>query len=253
MGEPLRVLVVDDEPLARRGILRLLATRKDLELQAECRNGREAIERIGGDPPDLVLLDVEMPKISGIDVLEAIGPSEMPPVIFITAHDRYAVTAFEAHAVDYLLKPVDPARFHLALDRALETIASQEARALRTRLGELLRRFEQREGLARRLVIREAGRVHLVPVEEIDWIEAADNYVRVHRGNRYLLQRETLTSLESRLDPKEFVRIHRSTIVRLDRIRQIVPQARGDCSLLLESGQRLAVSRRFRPRLDELL
>lgn len=253
MPERSRVLIVDDEPLARRGLRRLLEEREELEVVGECRNGREAIERLASPGVDLVLLDVEMPLLNGIEVVEALGVDAMPAVIFVTAHDRYALQAFEAHAIDYVLKPIESARFHGAIDRAVQALATQETQALQERLNRLLADFEQRQSFLQRLVIREGSRVHVVPLEEVDWIESADNYVRVHRADGYLLQRETLTRLEARLDPLEFVRIHRSTIVRVDRIRQILPQGRGDSVLVLEGGRQLNVSRRYRSGLDALL
>ena len=247
----LRVLVVDDEPLARAGLTRMLAAHADLELAGECSDGSAAIDSIESSRPDLVLLDVEMPELSGFEVLRAVGPDAMPAVIFVTAFDKYAVDAFEAGALDYVLKPVDPERLNEALERARGDLRNRNRAPMETKLRELLLRLAEREGFAKRIVVKGGGRVQFVQVTEIDWIEAADNYVKIHADERSLLHRETLASLERVLDPVDFVRIHRSTIVRMDRVRELRPVARGDALLTLVDGTQLPVSRRFRSRIED--
>ena len=249
----IRTVVVDDEPVARRGLRRLLEAEPRVEVVRECSGGAAAIEAIRELDPDLVLLDVQMPDMSGFDVVHAIGAENLPPAIFVTAFDKYAVSAFEANAVDYVLKPVDPERFAAALQRAFQAVGVRRTGNLRGRLESLLERIEAREQYPSRIVVREAGRVHFVPTGEIAWLEAAGNYVRLHTDGGILHQRETLASLEERLDPAEFLRIHRSTVVRLDRIREIAPVSRGDSRLVLTDGTPLTVSRRYRPVLDERL
>lgn len=252
MSEGMRVLVVDDEPLARKGMLALLAELEGLGRVDSCSNGREALEWIEAHAPELVLLDIEMPEVNGFELLRALDPSTRPAVIFVTAFDQYAIEAFEAGALDYGLKPVDPQRLRAAVERA-RARRSERSDGLEARLQQLLQRIEARAGAADRIVTRLGSRIHVVPTKEIDWLEAADNYIRIHAGGREFLHRQSLSSLEQRLDPEEFVRIHRSTLVRLDRIRELRPGSHGDALLLLADGTQLPVSRRHRGRLDQYL
>ncbi len=242
----LSILIVDDEPLARRRLERLVAEEPGLVLARICSGGREAIEALRGDPPDLVLLDVAMPEVGGFDVIEAVGPERMPEVIFVTAHGDHALRAFEVHALDYLLKPFTDERFRRAIAAARERIAGPGGvaeRRLRVLLDEL------REPRADRLLVREPDSMRFVPTREIRWIDAADNYVILRTDQGSFRQRGTLASLEERLDPRRFVRIHRSTIVNLDRVREIAPTFHGDYVAVLDCGQRLAVGRRYKDRL----
>jgi two-component system LytT family response regulator len=253
VGRRLRTVVVDDESWARQRLVSLLRSAPDVDVVAECENGRDAIERIIELEPDLVLLDVQMPEIDGFDVVAALGPERMPSVVFATAFEEYAVRAFEAEAIDYLLKPFDEER----LLRALARVRAQDGRGRGAEVERRLRRLV--EGLPdgrrylRRLVVRTGERILFLRVAEVDWLEAQDNYVAVHAGAAIHLLRVTLNGLESRLDPADFVRVHRSTIVNLDRVRELSPWARGDLALVLKDGTRLTVGRAYRARLAGLL
>ena len=264
----IRALIVDDEPLARRGIRQLLEACTDIEVVGECRNGRDALTALDVTAPDLVFLDVQMPELDGFDVVRSRGPARMPHVIFVTAYDEFAVRAFETHALDYLVKPVNQARFAAALDRVRERMRFSEALELTRRIGDLLaahdRRGDRRPAAdasslgpmlapARRLVVPTASGDLVLDVEEIDWIQAEDYYAAVHaRGRRHLI-RESLASLEQRLDPTRFIRVHRSAIVRLDRVREMRTAAAGESILVLRDGTRVPVSRRRKEQVAELI
>lgn len=249
----IRTLIVDDEPLGRERIRTLLAGDLEIEVVGECADGRQAITAIEERKPDLVFLDVQMPEVDGFGVLEAICGERLPVIIFVTAYDRYAVQAFEVHALDYLLKSFDKERFGEAVQRAKEEIRHSREGMLNERLAELLEDLQTKKDRLRRLVIKSAGRIVFLRVEEIDWIEAADNYVRVHAGREAHLIRETLQSLEKRLDPSKFLRIHRSSLVNLDRIRELHPIFHGDYAVKLIDGTELTLSRSYRERLLEPL
>lgn len=243
----LSILIVDDEPLARRRLERLVAEEPDLRLAGVCAGGREAIEALRRQPPDLVLLDVAMPEVGGFDVIEAVGLERMPEVIFVTAHGDHALRAFEVHALDYLLKPFTDERFRRAIVAARERIAGPGRKAAR-RLEVLLDELREPRG-ADRLLVRGPESMRFVPTREIRWIDAADNYVVLRTDQGSFRQRGTLASLEDRLDPRRFLRIHRSTLVNLDRVREIAPTFHGDYVAVLDCGQRLAVGRRYKDRL----
>lgn len=246
---PIRVLVVDDEPLARRGLIRMLQDHDGFEVIGECSNGGDAINAIRNENIDLILLDVEMPEHNGFEVLQLAGMASLPLVIFVTAFDRYALKAFDAHALDYVVKPVDPDRFHQALERAKVAIQNKEAGS---RLQTLIDELDQSHPNPKCILTRAGGLTSLIPVEEIDWLQAADNYVRVHAGNQVFLHRETLSRLADRLHSNRFVRIHRSHIVNLDRVHQMRLIGRGDAEIQLLDGTKLTVSRRFRKNLEDL-
>jgi two-component system, LytTR family, response regulator len=261
----IRALIVDDEPLARRGIRQLLAPYRDIEVVGECRNGREALTSLDANAPDLVFLDVQMPEMDGFEVVRARGATRMPHVVFVTAYDEFAVRAFETHALDYLVKPVNEARFAAALQRVRERMRFTEALELTRRIGELLdshdRRGEVGEATARalalvptrRLIVPTASGDLVLDVDEIDWIQAEDYYAAIHaRGRRHLI-REALASLEQRLDPNRFVRVHRSAIVPLDRVREMRSVSTGEFVVVLRDGTRIPVSRRRREQVAELL
>ena len=256
----IRTLIVDDEPLGRERIRTLLADDQEIEIIEECPDGRRAVAAIERSKPDLVFLDVQMPEMDGFAVLDAIASGHMPVIIFVTAYDRYAVQAFEVHALDYLLKSFDRDRFQAALVRAKEEIHRLKASvldpkigALNERLAGLLEDLQTKQKRLTRLVVKSGGRIVFLRVEEIDWVEAADNYVRIHSGRESHLIRETLQSLESRLNPDKFLRIHRSTVVNLDRIRELQPIFHGDYLVRLSDGTELTLSRNYREKLLEPL
>jgi two-component system, LytTR family, response regulator len=246
----IRVLVADDEPLARRGVRQLLAPHSDLAVVGESRNGPETLRALDHLNPDLLFLDVQMPEMDGFAVLRARGPDRMPVVVFVTAHDQFAVQAFEAHAIDYLVKPLNVARFEAALRRVRERLHLLEAAGLASKLTAVLaaeRAQREKKGVERLVVSAAAGEL-VIPVADIDWIGADDYYARLQIGPKSYLLRESLGSLETRLDPTRFTRVHRAAIVQLDRVREL----RGD-ELILRDGSRIPVSRRRRAVLDQML
>lgn len=255
MAEPLRVLIVDDEPNARAGLRNLLARHDDVIVAGECADGPAAVDAIARLAPDLVLLDVQMPGMSGLDVVASAGVERMPPVIFVTAYDRFAIDAFDVNAIDYLLKPFDDDRFDRALIRAKQAIRDHEEGDWGRRLlGVLeLNLGSEQHGYATRLVVKDAGRVFFVRTEDIDWIEAADYYVKLHVLGTVHLLRESMRALEARLDPQRFFRIHRSAIVNLDRVRELQPYFKRSYLLTLRDGTQLKLSRSRRERLETLL
>ncbi|WP_374473067.1 LytR/AlgR family response regulator transcription factor [Arenimonas sp.] len=250
----LRVLVVDDEPIARRGLRRLLGEEPGVEVVGECGDGASAITAITTLAPDLVFLDVQMPELDGFGVIEAVGSQRMPAVVFVTAFDQHAVRAFDAQALDYVLKPVDPERFRRALQRARAHLARPDDDFVR-RVSDALKSIDRGElrDYPTRLAIRSEGRVRLVDVDEVDRILAAGNYAEVHAGGKCHLLRETMASLESRLDPQRFVRISRAAIVSLAQVREVQPLFNGDFVVLLKGGAQVSGSRRYRAALDALL
>ena len=247
----MRVLIVDDEPIARRGMGRLLGAEPDVEIVGEAGSGSAAIAAIEELKPDLVLLDIQMPGTGGLEVVATVGPANMPAVVFVTAYDKYAVEAFDLNAADYVLKPVDPERLSRALARARQRIAAGERGDLEERL---LRVLEQaRPAQPERFVVRSAGRIQFVDAEDIDWISAEDNYVRIHAAGKTYLMRETVGGIEARLDRARFVRIRSSTIVRIARIREIRPLVNGTFELQLQDGTRVTSARRFRERIEKIV
>mgnify|MGYP001168457049 CR=1 FL=1 len=247
----LRALIVDDEPLARDRLAAMLADDPEVEVIGECPDGPTAIAAIRGQHPDLVFLDVQMPGCDGFAVVESVGPRLMPVTIFVTAYDKYALRAFDARALDYLLKPFDRDRFLVALGRAKEQIRQQREQGMQEKLQALLDDAKAAPAGLDRLAVKSGGSVYFVRTDEIDWIEAAGNYSRLHVGKQTHLLRETMTALENKLDPKRFARIHRSTIVNLERVRELQPYFHGDYIVLLHDGTQLTLSRNFRPRLGE--
>jgi two-component system LytT family response regulator len=261
MPEKIRTIIVDDEPLARRNLRVLLEKDPQIDIVDECRNGREAVKAINALSPDLIFLDIQMPELDGFDVLARVGPEQIQAIIFVTAFDQYALKAFEVHALDYLLKPFDDERFGFALRRAKSQIEAREIDRVSKRLLALL---EERESLAgenssgeksylTRLMIKATGRVVLLKVGEIDFIEADGNYAKLHVGRKAHLLREKMHDLEARLDPAQFVRIHRSIIVNLDRIKELHPHFNGDYIVVLEDGRQLRLSRTRRENLEARL
>jgi two-component system LytT family response regulator len=258
MTPRIRALIADDEPAARAAIRSLLADDPEIEIAGDYADGRSALDAIRTSRPDLVFLDVQMPEMDGISVLRALDPAELPVVVFITAHDRYAVNAFEVHAVDYLLKPFDDRRFGQALAVAKERVRQGRLGALRQELIDLLGAPEAAAAPSdgsylKRLVIKSGGRVTLLGVADIDWIEADGDYVKVHAGRAWHLLRETMKHIEGQFDPAQFVRIHRSTIVNVERIKELQPYFKGEYVVKLHDGTSLKLSRGFRPHLEKAL
>jgi two-component system LytT family response regulator len=249
----IRVVVVDDEPIAREGIRRQLVCEPGVEIVAECGDGLVAVETIRELAPDLVFLDVQMPGMDGFEVTRAIGIDVMPAVVFVTAYDKYALQAFEVNAVDYLLKPFDSERFQKAFQRARLQIERRTTEAINEKLEALLESMRPQQRYLERLVVKSAGRIFFLPVAEIDWIESADNYVNLHCGRESHLIRETLSSLESKLNPQDFLRVRHSAIVNLKRIRELRPLFKGEYEIVLQNGVKLTSSRRYRNKIMQIL
>ena len=247
----LRVLIVDDEPLIRQGIRNGLSACEGIEITGECDSGLRAIDTILSDRPDLVLLDVQMPDCTGLDVVRDVGPQRMPAVIFVTAYDQYAVSAFELNAVDYLLKPFDDARLRAAIGRARERISAQREASLARQLQALLEMKERK--WPERLAFRNGEGFSLVPVDTVDWIESANNYVLLHCGSKHHIMGETLTNLENALSPDKFLRIHRCRIVNVSRIAAVRPFLSGTYQLELHDGTRLSSGKQYSDAVRKLI
>jgi two-component system LytT family response regulator len=245
----IRTIIVDDVELARERV-KILLDDPEIEIIAECENGREAIETIRDLQPDLVFLDVQMPKIDGFEVIETIGAGKMPTVIFVTAYDEFALRAFEVNAIDYLLKPFDEERLTKAVERAKQEIKKQEPSAdMEEKLRNLLKEVKTEPQYLRRIPVKTSRGTTLVLTEEIDWIASSGHYLELHAGRETHLIREKLSLLETKLDPKDFMRIHRSTIVNLDRIKSFHPLFNGDQIIILKDGSELNLSRTYYDKL----
>jgi two-component system, LytTR family, response regulator len=252
MNKKIRCLIVDDEVLAREGMRILAQNDPELQVSGECANGVQAIESILQKHPDLVFLDIQMPEMDGFAVLNHLKREKLPYIIFVTAYDKYAVQAFEVHALDYLLKPVDEERFGRAIERAKVTLRSESE--WDHHLSGLLQELESaRPCYLERVIIKEEGRIFFVKASEIDWIEAKGNYAMVHAGKKSHMIREAMTALENQLNPHKFFRIHRSTIVNIDRVSELQSLFHGDYRVLLQDGTSLLMSRRFRDKLKDHL
>jgi len=247
----IRALVIDDEPLAREMIREMLEGESEVEIIGECANGREAVDAIRAMRPDLIFLDIQMPELGGFEVLEALKTEEVPYIIFATAYDQYAVRAFEVHALDYLLKPFDRERFEASWKRAKAFIREGRFNERDQHILALLQELKAGPRYLERLVIKTEGRVFFLDVDEICCIESEGNYVRVYNGKKTYLLRETISGLESQLDPKKFLRIHRSSIVRIDKIKELQPWFHGEYHVVLENGKQLTLSRNYRANLQE--
>ncbi|MGH9935786.1 MAG: LytR/AlgR family response regulator transcription factor [Blastocatellia bacterium] len=251
--EKIRALIVDDEPIARLGVRQYLESEPDVGVVGECGSGLEAVAAILSQRPDLVFLDVQMPELDGFGVIEAVGADRMPCVIFVTAYDRYTLRAFEVQALDYLLKPFERERFRGTVERARHHIQNRQVNQLNRRLLSLLEGLQGRPRFLERVVIKSSGRIFFLDVNEIDWIEAADNYVRLRVGGRAHLLHETLSGLEQKLDPAKFIRIHRSRMVNVNGIAELHPLFHGEFTIVLKDGTELTTGRSFSERLRELL
>jgi len=263
----IKTLIVDDEPLSRERIRSLLAPQPNVEIIGEYGDGRQALDAMQTVTPDLLFLDVQMPDLDGFGLLQAMhavnDSGRLPVVVFVTAYDQYALRAFEVHALDYLLKPFDEERFLQALERARQQIylssisegsGGRDGKdVLGRRFLSLVRDLQTRGKPVERLIVRSAGRVFFLRADEIDWIEAASNYVRLHVGNDTHLLRETMNGIEARLDGNKFLRIHRSTIVNVERVKELQPWFHGDYAVILRDGTRLTLSRGHRDKLQQFL
>jgi two-component system LytT family response regulator len=252
-----RVVIADDERLARKKLRLLLESEPQVTVAAECQDGRETIAAIAAFRPDLLLLDIQMPDLDGFQVLQEIPAHAMPVVIFTSAYDQYAIRAFEAHALDYLLKPFDQGRLHRAIERARLELLKSTNGDFTHRLLDLLSHIKSGTTSAsepqNRLVIRAKGRVVFLNLDEIDWVEAAANYVRLNAGKESYLLRETISRTSERLDPNEFIRIHRSTIVNVRKIKELIPVNSGEYVVVLKSGKELSCSRGYRALLQRMI
>ncbi len=247
-GETVGLLIVDDEPLARKRIRSLLAGDERFEILAECTHGKEAVDAVVRLGPDLVFLDIQMPELDGFGVLRQLTKRgcELPVVVFVTAHDEHAITAFEYQAIDYLLKPFSNDRFAMTLSRAIERVRGAGGRDLTDRILSLLRWTEESDPRSKRILIKEKGRVSVIPTSDIAWIEANGCYVNLHVGDTSHLLRETMNTLSERLDPNRFVRIHRSAIVNIEHIDELHPMFKGDYEVVLKDGTRCTMSRGYK-------
>ena len=257
IGAVVRTVIADDEPLARRKLRILLDSEADVQVVAECRDGGQTVSAIRSYRPDLLLLDIQMPDRDGFQVLSEISREEMPVVIFTSAYDQYAIRAFEAHALDYLLKPFDQGRLHQAIERARFELRQSKDREITHRILDLLswvksdkQPVPESEG---RLVIKTKGRIVFLNLEEIDWVEAAANYVRLNSGKESYLFRETISRTSERLNPNHFIRIHRSVIVNVRKIKELIPVNSGEYIVVLKSGKELSCSRGYRTNVQHLI
>jgi two-component system LytT family response regulator len=243
---PITALIVDDEPLARKRIRRLLQAASDLTVVGEASDGDEALRIVDEQRPQVMFVDVQMPRMDGFEVVRRIPEKSRPLIVFVTAYQQYALEAFRAAAVQYLLKPVEREPLRLALTRVRELVAARRNPSLTA----FLERVEQRTAFMQHVAVKSKGRVRLVSIEQIDWFESAGNYVRLHVGSERFLLRQTMNGLEQKLDPTHFIRIHRTTIVNVQRILDTRPASHGDHIVVLHDGTQLQMSRAYRERLD---
>mgnify|MGYP005857821633 CR=1 FL=1 len=248
-GKKITAIIVDDEKLSRERIKAMLALDKDIVVLDECTNGLEAIDKVDQLQPDILFLDIQMPDLNGFGVVEHLARTYLPFIVFITAYDEYAVKAFEVNAIDYLLKPFDKARFVAALHRVKNAVMQQRREKLSLQITDLLQTLQKEKKYLQRVVIKTLGRIYFIKTETIDWIEAAGNYAVLYCKKEKYLYRETLKSLEEQLDPAQFVRIHRSKIVNIDRIKELQSWSHGDYLIILTDGTKLHLSRNYRDNL----
>lgn len=249
---PITTLVVDDEPLARKRMRSLLRDFEDFDVAAEAASGEEALTQIAAVKPRVVFLDVQMPGVDGFEVVRRVDPSERPLIVFVTAFEQYALQAFQVSAVQYLLKPVDRQDLANAIARLRQLLAASGGEA-GSAVTELLSQLQRPRAFLQRIVVKSKGRTLLFRIEQVDWFESAGNYVRLHVGKERHLLRETMNSLEEKLDPRQFLRIHRSAIVNLERVRELQPTSHGEYVVILDDDTRLTLSRVYRDRIEPLL
>jgi len=252
MRPPVRTLIVDDEPLARERLRTLLADETDVEIVGECGDGCQAVVAIEELKPDLVFLDVQVPNLDGFGILESIGADRIPAIIFVTAYDHYALRAFDVRAVDYVLKPFGRERLERALAHARTQIQRGRSNDVSGQLVALLEEIRPQKTYLKRIMIKSGGRLFFLRTMDVEWVEAAGNYVRLHVGSESHLLRETMNGLEAKLDPDRFLRIHRSTIVNIERIKELQPWFHGDYVVILKDDRQLTMSASYREKLDEL-
>jgi two-component system, LytTR family, response regulator len=252
-----RIIIADDEQLARQKLRLLLDSEPEVKVVAECQNGEQTLSAIRTCRPDLLLLDIQMPDLDGFQVLSEVSPTDMPVVIFTSAYDQYAIRAFESHALDYLLKPFDQDRLHQALERARFELWKAKDREITNRILELLSRVDSKQQPApefdSRLVIKTKGRIVFLNLDEIDWVEASANYVRLNVGKESYLFRETISRISARLNPNRFIRIHRSVIVNAGKIKELIPVNSGEYIVVLISGKELSCSRGYRANVQHMI
>lgn len=253
MTSTLRALIVDDEELARRLVREFLSAHADIEIVGECDNGLEAVRQIGALAPDLVFLDIQMPELNGFDVLDGLDSEEIPMVVFVTAFDQYALNAFQVHALDYLLKPYEDERLLEALDRAKAQMRQKNGSSPTQKVQEMLASTRADRAKVGRIMVRSGGRITFVRVDDVDWIEAQGDYICLHTQGKKHLIREKISDMEAQLSPNSFLRIHRSTMVNVTRIREMQPLFHGEYAVVLHDGTRLTMSRSFRDRVFERL
>ena len=251
----MRALIVDDEPLPRERVRTLLAAHREIEMIGECCDGQDAVSRILAERPDLVFLDIQMPELDGFEVIKAISDEYLPAIVFVTAFDEYAIRAFEVNAIDYLLKPINAARFEQAVQRAIDRLnqAHPQESTPDRKLLDLIAGIRATQPHLTRFVVRSGSKLSFVRAPDVEWIDVADNYVRLHVAGREHLVRDTLKSIESQLDPDVFVRVHRSIIINLDRIESVEPSFHGEYIVTMKDGAKLTTSRSYSERLRALL
>ncbi len=254
MTNKIKVLIVDDEPLARRGIRQLLESENNFEIVSEAGNGLEAVAAVEKHAPDLVFLDIQMPLLDGFSFIEKMDARSLPEIVFVTAYDEHAIRAFEAGAIDYILKPTDAQRFQKTLERVRRRVLSGENKLLKNRLANLLSSLKPAaENFLERIVVKENERIRFFAVEKIEWIRSQGNYIEIHSGGEKFLVRETMDGLERKLNPRDFLRIRRSTIVRIEQIKELHHLFGGEFEVEMKNGMKLSSSRRYRQNLDVLI
>ncbi|NGP77047.1 response regulator transcription factor [Balneolaceae bacterium YR4-1] len=251
MDRKIRTVIVDDEPLARKRLESLLKEDKEIELLESCANGQEAIETIEKERPDLVFLDIQMPEINGFEVLQGIDQDKVPLVVFVTAYDEYAIKAFDVHALDYIMKPFKRERFYESLDRAKKALKQDDKAKMSGKIEDLLEYLDESGGPQSRILVKSSGRYFFLKATDIDWIESSGNYVRIHSGGKNYLIRETMKNMEKKLDSDTFFRIHRSTIINVEKVKELEQWFHGDYQVIMYNDHKLTMSRNYKEILEK--